>query len=151
MANFPQNYVFVGPISVCSAYFKFSSDAGLINNRGDSGTQQIIKRVARFITCAITIPLLTTPIVFYNTLCFAVKGSFALLTHVLDKELLGHSHQEYRNDMNLHIAYAVREIANHFFMGLIAVAYTFDPEMVMTIDGSITKLLIFFCQNEAEA
>jgi hypothetical protein len=143
-----EHHAFVDPISVCSNYFKFSSEAGLINNLDDSGTVQIMKRVARFVTCAITIPLLTTPMVFYNTLCFAVKGSFALLTDILHAPLLSHTHEEYVNDMNLHLAYAVREIANLFFVSVIAIGYTFDPGMVKTIDGYITNLLTYFCANQ---
>ena len=142
-------HVFIKPISVCTTYMKLARDTGLvISEENASSTKEIAKRIARFISSTIAIIIFTPPFVFFNTLCFTLKGSIALLTHILDKPLFNHNHNEYVNDMNLHIAYAIRELANFFFVGLFCLIYTFDPCILEKTDDFTTNTIEFLAVTE---
>lgn len=143
-AEIAQHNMFLRPVSVCSTYLKFAEDLGISRTEREvSNRKKILIMIARFITSAITIPVFTPMSIMYNTLCFTIKGSFAILTYLLDTEIFHHSHGEYVNDMNLHIAYALREIANEFFIGFISVGYSFNPDFIVITDGFITNTIEF--------
>lgn len=153
---FPDEYVFVKPFSICTAYIRLSNDIGLSRSSPTETTSKLVfKRVARFISSAIAIPLLTPTSVFYNACSFTIKGSLAILTNILGTKLFNYHHNQYINDMNLHIAYAIRDLANNFFIGFISLAMTFEPELAMRIDNfinsSIEKLCISDIWDEVES
>lgn len=138
-----------GPVSVCTTFIKIGPEIGLARNPvDDPDRKQIFIRVARFITIAITIPVFTPISVLYNTICFTIKGTFAVLTFLFDSDILHHSHNEYLNQMNLHVAYAIRELANLFFIAIISIGYTFDPELVRIVNNFITSTIEFIAITE---
>lgn len=141
-----------GPVSVCTTYLKIASEVGLSANREEDPHKKIVMlRIARFITIAITIPTFTSLSVFYNVFCFTVKGTFAILTYLFDTDIFHYTHNEYLNQMNLHIAYAIRELANLFFIAFISLGYTFDPLLTGVVDNFITNTIDFICLTEPVA
>ena len=142
----PIGSMFLSPISICTIYTKVAAEAGIATTQSaDSNRKKILIRVARFITSAITIPIFTPSTVFYNTFCFTIKGSLAILTYMLDTQLFGNTHDQYLNEMNLHVAYAIRELVNDFFIGFISLGYTFDPDLIVMIDSFITNTIEYLC------
>ena len=136
------NLIFLRPLSVCSTYIKFAEEIGIHRTEEhDSNKKVILIRLARFITSSIAVPLFTQISLLYNAFCFTLKGSLAILTYLTGTNLFYHSHGEYINDTNLHIAYAMRDLVNNFFIGFFTLGYTFDPEFTKRLDNFITHII----------
>lgn len=137
--------VFFDPISASSSYIKISADLGLASGPNKS-TKKI---VTRLITISAIIAAVTPLIIFYNTLSFSIKGSLAIASHLTHSKVFGYHHFEYLTAVNLHIAYAIKDLIVSLFLFPVSITYALNPEFAEEVDNLVNRVITYPCIRQA--
>ena len=141
------NFTLMPHISVIHSYKVFINEVSFIStDDNDSYPKATLKKVAKFVTLWIALRYLSGLSIFYNSVCFIMKGNLAILTHLLNKNLFNHSTNDYKTDMNLHLAFAIKDLAYHLFYGIIVTNYAFNTPFTNTVDNSVNSTIAKLCQ-----
>ena len=139
---------YLPPLSVVSVYLVISRDSGLGRDLEEESTSRLLmKNVARFISAGIAIPFFFWLGAFYNTVCFATKGTFALLSVVVGRPLFGHTPNDYLYDMNEHVLTVVKDYAINFFIGFFCFGYLWDPMRIGRMDEYINDRINYLSRR----
>lgn len=131
---------YLPPLSIVSIYLIISKDSGLGRDLEEESTTVLLaKNIARFISARIAIPFFFWLAIFYNTTCFTIKGTCALLSEVIGRPLFGHTSNDYLYDMNNHVLVVVKDYAIKFFLHFFCFGYCINPIMIEKIDNYINR------------
>lgn len=142
-----QPYSLLPHISVFNLCRQFFTETAIVDcPRGTGMINKRIKDTTAFVITAIAIYCLSTLSILYNTVCFLIKGSIVILTHVLEKDaLFNHSKKDYMQDMNFHIAYAVKDLITYLMNIGISMYNGYNNDIAITVDDMVDDTIHEIC------